>query len=348
MVSLHPIASETLRLAYLGQQGSLFGSCSLVQRLVRRIALGHEPPPSARALAGLQTGFRRLLARDFANAQAGAYPMSLLFQIPLSTYARRMPKLVADLPRVLRRMKRRDYRDLPADVDLEAYPPYYRRTFHWQSDGYLSERSAELYDVGVEFLFGGTADVMRRQIIPPIAQHGRRQSLPLRVLDVACGTGRALEQLMRAMPSIDAHAIDLSPFYVQEVQRRLPGVAARQGNAEALPYADETFDVAFSVFLFHELPRNARRRVWREMLRVLRPGGLLVIEDSIQRSDAEELAFFADRFSEDLHEPFYRDYLGDDLAEGLREAGFVLPTVHDAFLAKIVVARRPQDTAVLH
>jgi SAM-dependent methyltransferase len=303
MASLHPLASETLRLAHLGQHESLRGSCALVQRVVRRLVLGREPPPSERSLRDLQGKFRRLLARDFANAQAGAYPMSLLFQIPLTTYARRMPALVADLPRVMRRMKRRDYQDLPADVDVKAYPPYYRRTFHWQSDGYLSRRSAELYDVGVELLFGGTADVMRRQIIPPIVEHGRRLGRPMRVLDVACGTGRALEQLLRAMPSIDAHAIDLSPYYIDEVHRRLRQVATRQGNAESLPYADASFDAVFSVYLFHELPRNARRRVWSEMLRVLRPGGLLVIEDSIQESDAEDLAFFAERFSEDLHEP---------------------------------------------
>ena len=41
--------------------------------------------------------------------------------------------------------------DLPAHVDRSRYPRYYLRTFHWQTDGWLSERSARLYDPSVEF-----------------------------------------------------------------------------------------------------------------------------------------------------------------------------------------------------
>src|SRR5688572_28548588 len=273
MAQLHPIASQTLRLAYLGQHQSLRGSAALVQRVVRRIVLGREPPVSGASLRDLSRRFERLLARDFANAQAGAYPMSLLFQIPIKSYARAIPRLLADLPRVVRRMKRGNFRDLPADVDLSQYPAYYRRTFHWQSDGYLSRRSAELYDIGVELLFGGTAYVMRRQIIPPIVEHARRLDRTPKILDVACGTGRALEQLRRALPQAGFSAVDLSPWYVDAVRERMPGVDARVGNAEALPWPDASFDVVFSVFLFHELPRAARRQVWAEMRRVLRPGG---------------------------------------------------------------------------
>src|SRR4029079_18388025 len=117
----------------------------------------------------LAARFEALMARDLANVEAGLYPRRLLFQMPVATYARLLPALLGDLPRVAERARRRDFRDLPAEVDLEVYPPYYRRNFHWQTDGYLSRRSAELYYLGVELLFGGTADVMRRQVIPPIS-----------------------------------------------------------------------------------------------------------------------------------------------------------------------------------
>ena len=55
-------------------------------------------------------------------------------------------------------------------VVKDRYPAYYRRTFHWQTDGYFTEHSAEVYELGVELLFRGTADVMRRQIIPPVTR----------------------------------------------------------------------------------------------------------------------------------------------------------------------------------
>src|SRR5262249_19308616 len=134
-----------------------------------------------------------LHARDLANVDAGYYPRELLFDIPARRYLRSLPRLVADTPSVIRRMRANDWRDIPA-VDKEQFPAYYRRNFHWQTDGYFSDHSAEVYELGVEPLFRGMADVMRRQITPPIARHGR----PARILDVGCGTGRTLHQLERA------------------------------------------------------------------------------------------------------------------------------------------------------
>jgi ubiquinone/menaquinone biosynthesis C-methylase UbiE len=315
-----------------------------VQRVARRLALRDAPSPTPAQAQALRRSFDELLRRDYANAAAGIYPASLLFQIPYSTYARTLPRLARDLPSVIRRKLRDDWKDLPAEVDLHEYPPYYRRTFHWQSDGYLSRRSAELYDVGVEFLFGGTADVMRRQVLPPIVAHARGRARPLSVLEIACGTGRAGAQLVRALPAASYTGVDISPYYIEVARERLAGsgrAALVTANAEALPLPDESFDAVFSVYLFHELPRNARRKVWSEMRRVLRPGGCLVIEDSLQPQDAGELAVFLERFPDEMHEPFYRDYLHDDLAEGLAEAGFQVHGTERAFLSKVVSAHRP-------
>ena len=53
-------------------------------------------------------------------------------------------------------------------------PRYYQQNFHFQTDGYLSDHSARLYDFQVESLFAGTADVMRRRAYVPIAKIPRR------------------------------------------------------------------------------------------------------------------------------------------------------------------------------
>jgi ubiquinone/menaquinone biosynthesis C-methylase UbiE len=339
-----PLVTETLRWAYHGQQQALRSTAAAVQHVARRLALGDVPTLSPAQAQALRRSFEALLYRDYANAAAGIYPASLLFQIPFSTYARALPRLARDLPNVVRRKLRGDWKELPRAVDLHEYPPYYRRTFHWQSDGYLSRRSAELYDVGVELLFGGTADVMRRQVLPPIVAHARGRARPLRVLEIACGTGSAGAQLVRALPDASYTGVDLSPFYIDLARERLgpSGQAAFVvANAEELPLRGESFDAVFSVYLFHELPRNARRKVWSEMRRVLRPGGCLVIEDSLQPQDAGELAVLLERFPEDMHEPFYRDYCRDDLAAGLAEAGFHVHGTERAFLSKVVSAHRP-------
>src|SRR5262249_4062990 len=158
---------------------------------------------------------------------------SLLFDLPLAAYARMLPRLIQNASSVMFRKRARDFMDLPAEVDLESFPSYYRRNFHWQTDGYLSRRSAELYDVGVEMLFFGTGDVVRRQVTPPITRFlaqaqrtGRTNGA--RLLDVGCGTGRTLLQLARTHPSLEMYGIDLSPYYVDAAREMLRGIPSVQ------------------------------------------------------------------------------------------------------------------------
>jgi ubiquinone/menaquinone biosynthesis C-methylase UbiE len=320
---------------------------ALAQRVVRFVGGARTPRPDPAAVEALNGRLRHLFETDLENVQRGMYPRRLLFSVPVASYARALPQLFAEVPRSMWRKRQAAFRDLPENVDARAYPPYFRRTFHWQTDGYLSRRSAKLYDVGVELLFAGTADVMRRQIIPPIttflrdAEGGAKGK---RLLDVGCGTGRTLAQLAGAHPDLKLYGLDLSPFYVQEARETLADVADVSlvaENAEQMPFADALFDVVTSVYLFHELPKRARRRVFAEMYRVLRPGGLLVIEDSAQYAESEAIRVFLDRFPEDFHEPFYKDYLRDDLAVALAECGFAVEGVRPCFVAKVVVARKP-------
>jgi ubiquinone/menaquinone biosynthesis C-methylase UbiE len=288
--------------------------------------------------------FRALLERDLGNVGAGLYPRALLFQIPFVTYAGALPKIVRDVPRLLRRMRARDYRDLPPDIDLARYPPYYRQNFHWQTDGYLSRRSAEMYDLTVELLFLGTADIMRRQVIPPISRFlaEDKRSKP-RLLDVGCGTGHTLRQIATAHPDLGLFGVDLSSYYLQVARKVLSdfhNVCLVTENGEGLPFTDGCFDIVTSVFLFHELPEDARLCVIAEIYRVLRPGGLLVIEDSIQVADSAKLAILMSQFAEDHHEPYYQDYVRNDLAAPLQEGGFDIESVEPHYVSKVIIARK--------
>jgi ubiquinone/menaquinone biosynthesis C-methylase UbiE len=330
------------RLAYHSQHLSFLINATVMQEAARIVSRAPRPQLSAGVIRVLRERRLALHRRDLANVEAGMYPRELLFDIPVRRYLRELPRLMRDAPKVVRRMRDRDYKDIP-DVDRDRFPPYYRRNFHWQTDGYFSDFSAEVYELGVELLFRGTADVMRRQIIPPITRHVAGRT-GLRVLDVACGTGRTLHQIARAHPKLRLHGADLSPAYVREARKQLADVdevTLAVENAEALPWADATFDVATSVYLFHELPRNARRNVVRELRRVVKPGGLVVIEDSAQLAESAELESVLREFPAEFHEPFYADYLEDDLAGLLAEAGFEAVATEAHLVAKVVVARRP-------
>ena len=332
------------RLAYRTQHLSMLINATFMQEAARIVSRTPRPYVAPQELRCLLRRRSELHERDLANVEAGLYPRELLFDIPVRRYLRALPRLVRDTPSVVRRMRRRDYKDIPV-VDKERFPAYYRRNFHWQTDGYFSDYSAEVYELGVELLFRGMADVMRRQIIPPITRFVNELggAARVRLLDVACGTGRTLHQLAVAHPTMRLTGVDLSPAYVRTARRRLDDVAELTlavENAEALPWADASFDIATSVYLFHELPSNARRNVMREMFRVVRPGGLVVIEDSCQISESAEIATALREFPREFHEPFYANYLEDDLADLLREAGFVVESTEAHLVAKVVVARR--------
>ena len=104
--------------------------------------------------------------RDWKDSAAGVYPQSLLFDIPWLDWAERYPRIWLDLPSNWSRRRARDVQDLPDLADREIYPDYYLQNFHHQTDGYLSDHSAELYDLQVDILFNGAADAMRRRILP--------------------------------------------------------------------------------------------------------------------------------------------------------------------------------------
>lgn len=99
-----------------------------------------------------------------------------------------------------------------------------------------------------------------------------------RVLDVGSGTGALLKQLARVHPPAQLVGVDPVPQMLAIARRNLPAaVELREGWAEKLPFEPQQFDVVVSCNVFHYI-RNPIEAL-REMSRVLRPGGHLVITD---------------------------------------------------------------------
>ncbi len=290
-----------------------------------------------------------LLEVDWQDAQRGVYPESLLFDNPWSDFFRYYPLVWLDLPQIWERANQKRYQDFSSNVDTLGYPSYYVQNFHHQTDGYLSESSANLYDLQVEILFGGSADAMRRRILAPLVKTLQATSLhprQIRVLDVACGTGRTLKFMRAALPQASLHGTDLSPAYLRkanELLSQIPGELPQllQANAEELPYLDNYFHAVTSVFLFHELPATVRQRVIEECFRVTKPGGIFIICDSIQMSDSPDMEPLMENFHETYHEPYYKHYTTDNLVERLEKAGFENIDTQVHFMSKYLIARKP-------
>ena len=74
-----------------------------------------------------------------------------------------------------------------------------------------------------------------------------------------------------------------------------------------MSFEDKSFDIVTCTYLFHELPKNVRKTVLKEMKRVVKDDGIIIIQDSIQLSDSPELEKTLIRFSKEFHEPFYNN-----------------------------------------
>jgi ubiquinone/menaquinone biosynthesis C-methylase UbiE len=282
----------------------------------------------------------QLLRRDWAHIQAGDYRMPRELIPGPRKALREAAAFFKDLPAVHRR-RRAGVNSEPFETPLRGkLPRYYLQNFHYQSDGYLSEHSARLYDHQVEVLFVGGAEAMRRQALPDLIEHLRGKP-NARFVDVACGAGGFLSALHENVTGLNSLGIDLSEPYLAEARRRL-GDKARfaVGNAEGLPLADASLDAVSCVYLLHELPRAARARVVAELGRVVKPGGLVVIVDSIQFGDHEPYDRLIRRFPLGFHEPYYLDYAATDLTALAEAAGLSVVRTERAFFSKIMVMRR--------
>ncbi|MEV5744897.1 class I SAM-dependent methyltransferase [Microbispora rosea] len=102
-----------------------------------------------------------------------------------------------------------------------------------------------------------------------------------RILDVGCGTGY-LTRILAPVVTPGGHVtgVDLSPPMIEYARRRAPGNCTYVvGEGQSLPFPDDSFDAVVSSLAVHHIPRDARPRALREMFRVLRPGGRLVIAE---------------------------------------------------------------------
>ncbi|GAB7141809.1 phthiotriol/phenolphthiotriol dimycocerosates methyltransferase [Mycobacterium riyadhense] len=100
-----------------------------------------------------------------------------------------------------------------------------------------------------------------------------------RVLEVSCGHGGGASYLMRTLQPVAYTGLDLNPAGIAFCRKRhqLPGLDFVQGDAEDLPFDDESFDAVINVEASHHYPRLPR--FLNEVARVLRPGGDFLYTD---------------------------------------------------------------------
>jgi SAM-dependent methyltransferase len=106
---------------------------------------------------------------------------------------------------------------------------------------------------------------------------------PARLLDVGCGTGALAERL--AARGYEVTGLDPSPGMLDRLRARTPGIKAVQGSATQMPFGDGEFDLSLSVATMHHIADAAAvRSALTEMVRVVRPGGRVIVWDHNPRN----------------------------------------------------------------
>jgi ubiquinone/menaquinone biosynthesis C-methylase UbiE len=286
-----------------------------------------------------------LFLQDLANVEAGIYPMPVDHDGSLAALLHRSRLFFEDLPAIHERRKLRAKTEILTETTRGKRPRYYLQNFHFQSGGWMTDDSAERYDTQVEVLFNGTANAIRRQALPHLREvFAGRDQRKLRLLDIGCGTGRFIDSVKQVWPRLPTLGLDMSEAYIRHAKRHLKRWAWLRltvGKAEAIPVPDKSQDAVTSVFLFHELPPKVRRAAFNEFARVLKPGGRLVLIDSLQRGDRPDYEGMLELFPQNYHEPYYGSYLSEDFVKLSRESCLTYARTVNAFVSKVMVFDKP-------
>jgi ubiquinone/menaquinone biosynthesis C-methylase UbiE len=329
------VVADAVKAAWWGVAGVTARS---IARTGRTAPAGVAPSADPAPEGFIRRAWQEAFEKDRRDVADGLYPPANDAPASPTKAIADLHDLIKDAREVEQRRARGGAADVREGVLSEAYPPYYRQNFHFQTGGWFTEESARRYEAQVEALFSGAAGAMRRRALSLLARAWRdRDQRGLRLADIACGSGAFLKDLKRTFPRARTLGADLSTVYLQEARRASGVIDLVQASAERLPFADDSLDAVTCVYLFHELPKKVRPQVARELARVLKPGGLLAFADSIQPVDEPRLERLLQVFPAYFHEPYYADYAVTDLPALFNEVGLIERARDRAFLTKAIL-----------
>lgn len=158
-----------------------------------------------------------------------------------------------------------------------AIPNYLARTYWW---AYVHPRAVYLFERQwlVNLILWGNFARLREAALDALGQE-----LEGRTLQIACVYGNLTPRLVaRLAPDARLDVVDILPIQLGNLAAKLPNANAATlicADSAGLPCESAHYDRALLFFLLHEQPEEVRRRTLAEALRVVRPGGQVIVVD---------------------------------------------------------------------
>lgn len=137
-----------------------------------------------------------------------------------------------------------------------------------------------------------------------------------KVLDIGCGKAHLLYELKRALPGLEVEGLDVSEYAITHTMKEIQPFLKR-GEAQNLPYKDDSFDLVISLNALHNLKIYDLKKAVQDIERISKGNSYIVVESF--RNDREEVNMLywqltcASYYSVDEWEWLYQEwgYTGD-------------------------------------
>lgn len=169
---------------------------------------------------------------------------------------------------------------LSAIADNLPIPHYLEQVYWW---AYVHPNAVNVFerDWLVNLILFGNYGRLRDAAIADLADAG--STITGKTLQVACAYGNLTPRLReRLAPDASLDVVDILPIQLKNLGKKMPAderVALLQGDSSSLACADASYDKVLLFFLLHEQPEAVRRGTLAEAMRVVKPGGRIVIVD---------------------------------------------------------------------